>query len=317
MNSKKKQKEKLDKILIDPNIQNPFPGRPATATAKRPPVKLIGRDKSLTKLQKIIQNSVLGGQRPLLIIEGETGMGKSALTAVLFNKIKDKKLNVNGSTHYTAFIEAYGEIDDYNLKLFLFQIFSSLESHQTLRSIVANIVQLIATEIIKNRPEHQVKLYKKITDDESLKTVLSILNDRNEAENFIKDLFLEIQYIYYELSNKWENFDGSFLYTLICSQASTRERMSALSALTMGSKFHEFKIATEGIAKKILHSFMGLLVGLNQKTSFTIFIDQLEELFKVEKSKQMSNQFSHFCLHCDNSGTLFSSYQETSKLTNI
>lgn len=39
-----------DSKLLDQNLSNPFPGRPATATPDNPPIRLFGRKRDLEKL---------------------------------------------------------------------------------------------------------------------------------------------------------------------------------------------------------------------------------------------------------------------------
>ncbi len=283
-----KEKAIMDTILTDTQTENPFPGRPATATPENPPTKLLGRDNEKKELESIILKTATTDDRPLIIIQGETGMGKSALTSHIFNEIRQGGLNKDNVHIYATFIEAYGEVRDFRLKSFFSQIMKSLDKYDQLPKIVARMVQFIGKTILETDPGGFTNIFKSWNPSEHVNTTIQRLNDYKRAQEFVDAILAGISIYLGTLKKKWMSLDTTIVSVLLLSQSATKERIKALEALKSGGKYDSFSVATDADAKQFLNAFMDLLVAINPNSAMVIFIDQLEELFDIEEPKKIS-----------------------------
>ncbi len=277
-----------DDKLRSPLIPNPFPGRPATATADNPPTKLLGRDRERGELKSIFVKAASTDNSPLIIIQGETGMGKSALTSYVFNEIIRGEMDVHGIHAYSAFIEAYGEVRDFRLSSFYSQIMKSLDKYSLLEKIVARMIQFIARIVHSESDVFFKETFGDWDPDESISSTIQVMNDPARAQKMIDGVETALSVYLAKIRSRWRSIDTSFVRVLLLSQAAVKDRINALEALKSGSKFGSFSVHTDADAKHILNVLMDLLTAISPLSVMVIFIDQLEELFDNEQPKKIA-----------------------------
>ncbi len=285
-------KSQRDNLLLDKRLPNPFPGRPASATSSNPPLKLLGRDKQRKKLYDIITKAATTDNRPLIIIQGETGMGKSALTSFIFSEITKNTFpsQNQGLDIYSAYIEAYGEANDFRLGSFYTQIIKSLDKHGQLGTIVAKVIQKIGKIIYETDHEEFLRLFNDWNINEGLDSIFEHINNYSTAAQFYDNLLAGVSVFYTQIKNEWKSIDSSFLRVLLLSQFATKNRLNAIESLITGKSFDSFAVSTDAEARDLINTFMDLLITLNQNTAFVLFIDQLEELFTIQTPEKISIQ---------------------------
>ena len=222
-----KNKQKRDDLLRSPLTRNPFPGRPATATADNPPEKLLGRDKERSELKSYIVKTASTDDRPLIIIQGETGMGKSALTSYVFNEIISGQMDLEGMHAYAAFIEAYGEARDFRLNSFYSQIMKSLEKYGQLEKIVGRMVQFIGQTVQKENKAYFEQIFQSWNPHETLNSTIQRLNDPMQALGMVENVESILSIFLSAIRQHWRSIDTSFVKILLLSQSAVKERIKA------------------------------------------------------------------------------------------
>ncbi|OLS22950.1 MAG: hypothetical protein HeimC2_28490 [Candidatus Heimdallarchaeota archaeon LC_2] len=290
--SKSPSEQKVrDSILTDRERINPFPGRPATATPSNPPIKLFGRQKEYEEILNVILSSTMTEDRPLLIVQGETGMGKSALNSYIFNEIRNGTHDKSNRHVYAAFIEAYGEAQDFGLLNFYQQIMRSLEKYLILRKLTLRVVQMIGRIIYNEDSQEFRNLFGDWDVNESPQSTLERLNNREHAGEFISNLIDALGLFYPPIQNQWPEIDSGFLKVLLYSQSATKSRVKAIESIKTGKRYEDFSVSTNGQAKDMFHTLMSLIGAIEPNSTLTLFIDQLEELFETIDPKKISMKF--------------------------
>lgn len=283
-------KSERDRFILSEEIDNPFPGRPASATPDNAPPKLFGRDEQINKLKEYIQQAAESEERPLIVIQGETGMGKSALTAHLFNKIVQGELDSSQQHVYSAFIEAYGQVKDFGLLLFYQQIIGSLERYSIMPKIAARLAHLIGLSVQETQPQMYRDFFGDWNCKETISATIQRLNDYDVAGEFVRKLLDSINIVYPTIQRKWQQLDPEFVKVILYSQATTMNRVKALNAIKGLHKYENFQIGTDAQARGFLHALIGLFKAVSEKTVLVLFLDQLEELFEISSAKEMATK---------------------------
>ena len=115
-------------------------------------------------------------------------MGKSALVSFLFNEIVDGKHDNEEEHMYAAYVEAYGDIQDFGLGIFFKKIIRSLEEFRLLGKIASRCTQLIGQTIYETDKMYFSQLFQSWDPYENLDSTLQRLNDRTYAESFIESI---------------------------------------------------------------------------------------------------------------------------------
>jgi len=218
-------------------------------------------------------------------------MGKSALVSFLFNEIVDGKHDNEEEHMYAAYVEAYGDIQDFGLGIFFKKIIRSLEEFRLLGKIASRCTQLIGQTIYETDKMYFSQLFQSWDPYENLDSTLQRLNDRTYAESFIESILNAIGLFYPDIQRRWSTIDPTFVKVLLYSQSATIHRIKALESLKSGKKFDDFFYASKGETLSLFHAIIELLVAIREKTVFCIFIDQLEELFELVDPKKISVKF--------------------------
>ncbi|MFB0544210.1 MAG: hypothetical protein ACETVN_00725, partial [Asgard group archaeon] len=288
------QKE-CDKELLNLEYDNPFPGRPAVATPDSPPIRLIGRDDDKKFILDSIQKVAKYGNPGLILVQGETGIGKSALLSTIKNEIVNEK-NPELQEYFIpiVYLESFGSPEDFNFLNFYNRIMGELDEERVLEKVAYSTLTKIISEILKYCKKtaflNELGINNKELDKilKNPEVLQNYLTEYKKAEKFFTTIYNYFNFYYIRLEKNLPLRDNNYLYTFWLAYTATKNMLPARNALLGRIPWPYLRIETEGQARKRLEDLLKVLKWVYENYTLTIIFDQLEELYSSIKPEKIS-----------------------------
>ncbi|MHA1755161.1 MAG: hypothetical protein ACTSVV_00220, partial [Promethearchaeota archaeon] len=281
--------KKCSEILLNPKNENPFPKPPfATNYYNNPPSFCYGRDKYISEIENIVNESIIYKQPKLIRIIGKQGIGKSTLICWTINKIsKSHKIPI-------TYLETSNQPEDYEMRALYRQIISNMERSGIFSDILLNSIRKFVNVLVENGGILYQDLLKKFSgeDIKNLANDINFIKEKIAIPGFYNKIIDLLKTNIILLKNLIP-IDLDFLIIFWKSHMQNPDACEALKAFYGNYKFSGYYVETNNDASKYIDELILLIRwSFDDNSTLILILDHLEAGISEQQENVYKNLFS-------------------------